>query len=266
MIVNFESMVKASDLKESDWRIDADIEAERKERLEDSLKTYVLRAKRRELGRWRMISPDTLKEFEKIESALDIVPTVRLEFDFVHGQFNQAANGSGISPGSIGLPDRIIAGQMIGDDDLNQVLIHELLAYQMGYVTQEQLESLIGSEFTASFAPDGQKNELAKLLKALDSGNLDGLLKNQTDLLAAVRGLVGDTDLGSLTNTQKRSIRSVLKTMVPQSSEEPANVQRTFTIKGIYHNMGDTDLFSVFKRFTFDPCLLYTSPSPRDRG
>ena len=253
VIVNFESMVKASDLKESDWRIDADIEAERKERLEDSLKTYVLRAKRRELGRWRMISPDTLKEFEKIESALDVVPTVRLEFDFVHGQFNQAANGSGISPGSIGLPDRIIAGQMIGDDDLNQVLIHELLAYQMGYVTQEQLESLIGSEFTASFAPDGQKNELAKLLKALDSGNLDGLLKNQTDLLAAVRGLVGDTDLGSLTNTQKRSIRSVLKTMVPQSSEEPANVQRTFTIKGIYHNMGDTDLFSVFKRFTFDP-------------
>ena len=253
VMVNFESMVKESDLDESDWQIDADIDSERKERLEEAMKRHLLGAKRRKLGRWRMIDPEALKKFEGIEHALDIVPTVRLSFDFAHGQFNQTASGSGISPNAFGLPDRIIAGEMIGDDDLDQVLIHELLAYQMGYVTQEQLDSLIGSEITAVFAPDRQENEISKLLKDLESGNVAALLEEKSELLSTVQALVGDADLQSLSNTQKRLIRSSLKSMVPESTEEPVNIERTFTIKGVYHNIGDTDLFSVFKRFSFDP-------------
>ena len=253
VIANYESLVKESDIEESEWRIDADIEPERTERLEKALKNHVLRAKRRKVGQWRLIDSEALKKFEGIESALDVVPAVRLNFDFVHGQFNQTANGSGISPNAFGLPERIVAGEMIGEDDLDQVLIHELLAYQMGFVTQEELDSLIGSEITAVFAADRKKNELSNLLSALENGDLAGLLEEQTELLSAVKGLVGDTDLRTLTNTQKRLIRSSLKTMVPQTTKEPADIERTFKIKGVYHNIGDTDLFSIFKRFALDP-------------
>lgn len=253
VIANYESLVQESDLEESDWRIDADIGPERTERLEVALKNHLLRAKRRKLGRWRLINSEALEKFEKVEHALDVVPAVRLNFDFIHGEFNQAANGSGVSPNTLGLPDRIIAGEMIGDDDLDQVLIHELLAYQMGFATQEELDSLIGSEITTVFAADREENELSNLLGALDSGNLGGLLKEQTELLSAVQALVGDTDLRTLTNAQKRLIRSSLKSLVPQTTKEPANIERTFKIKGVYHNMGDTDLFSIFKKFALDP-------------
>ena len=253
VMVNFESMVKKSDLAESEWRIDADIEPERKERLEDALKSHLLRAKRKKLGRWRMIDAEALQKFGGIEHALDIVPTVQLSFDFVHGQFNQTANGSGISPNAFGLPDRIIAGEMIGDDDLDQILIHELLAYQMGYVTAEQLDSLIGSEITAIFSADREANEISKLLKAIESGNLATLLEEKSELLSAVQALVGDADLSSLNSTQKSLIRSSLKSLVPESTKEPSNIERTFTIKGVYHNIGDTDLFSVFKKLTLNP-------------
>ena len=254
VMVNYDSLVQESDLEESEWRIDADIGLERKERLESAMKNHLLRAKRHQLGHWRLIDPEALKKFEGIESTLDVVPTVRLNFDLAQGEFEQNAFGSGISPVALGLPERIIAGEMIGDDDLDQVLIHELLAYQMCFVTQEQLDSLIGSQITTVFAAKKKQSELTKLMNALERGDFAGLLEEQTELLGAVQAIVGDVDLNTLTNSQKRMIRSSLKSMVPQTTEkEPESIERTFTIKGIYHSVGDTDLFAVFKKFTLDP-------------
>jgi len=51
LVVNFDSMVRESDLDQSEWEIEADISQQRIERLQTALKSHILLAKRRELGR-----------------------------------------------------------------------------------------------------------------------------------------------------------------------------------------------------------------------
>jgi len=217
------------------------------------MKRYLMEDKRRKHGRWRLIDQETLKDFEEIESAQDVVPAIGLSFDFVWNDFSQTTRASGISPIALGLPERIIAGEMIGDDDLDGVLIHEFLAYQMGFATQSELDSLIGSEITAVFENRKNESELAVLLRALENGDLHTALEEQKELLTAVKAVVGEADLRSLTDTQKRLVRSSLKAVVPTASENTTDIARTFKIKGVYHSMGETDLFSIFKRFMLDP-------------
>lgn len=252
VIVNYDSLVRESDLDESQWRIDVELDQERKDRLETALKNYVLQVKRQELGRWRLIDVEALEKLESIENTKDVVPAVRLNFDLIQGEFNQSAVGSGVSPKVFGLPDRIIAGEMIGEHDLEHVLIHELLAFQMGFVTQAELDSLIGSEITTVFTSDGSNKELAKLLSSLEKGNLEQVLSRQPELLAAIKATVGGVELGSLTDVQKKLVRSGLKAMIQEGPGKARTIERTFKIKGVYHSMGESDLFSVFKKFTFD--------------
>ena len=252
LIVNFESMVRESDLEESEWRIEADISEQRIERLETALKSHILIAKRRELGRWRLIDLETLKTLEAIEAAQDVVPSVRLNFDFVKDEFSQTTSGSGVSPSVLGFPERIVAGEMIGEDDRDQVLIHELLAYQMGFATQAELDSLIGTEITTVFAADEDNTELSTLLRSLDTGNIGKVLEDQSELLSAIKAIVGNVDLSALTDQQKKLIRKNLKTMMEEEPADQEPIKQTFKIKGVYHSLGETDLFSIFKGFTFN--------------
>ena len=195
---------------------------------------------------------DRLKTLEAIDIAQDVVPSVRLNFDFVKDEFSQTVSGSGVSPGVLGLPERIIAGEMIGEEDLEQVLIHELLAYQMGFVTQKELDSLIGTEITTVFEPSEGNAELSSLLSSLESGDIGSVLDEQSELLSAIKSLVGDVDLSALTDEQKKLIRTSLKTMMEEAPSDSEPIERTFTIKGVYYSLGETDLFSLFKKLTFD--------------
>jgi len=211
LVVSFDSIVRASDLEQSEWKVEADISQQRIERLQAALKSHILVAKRRELGRWRLIDLETLETLEQVEAVQDVVPAVRLNFDFVKDEFVQIASGLGVSPDVLGLPDRIIAGEMIGEDDFDQVLIHELLAYQMGFATPAELDSLIGTEITTVFAADENKPELSTLLRSLETGNIGRVLEDQSELLSAITAIVGDVDLSALTEQQKKLIRKSLK-------------------------------------------------------
>jgi len=250
--------VNENDLDESEWRITEPMSDERRTRMEESLKDFLLEEKQRKDGRFVHIEPATLEKFEAIENALDVVPRVWMSFQLGFGDFRQAGTGEGVSPDSDGIGQRIVAGEMIGDDDLDGVLVHELLAYQMGYVSQEELESLVGQEVTTVFQVRSKSNEVAGTLAWEEGADYLTLFEKQAKLLGAIKKLVGDIDMSTLTPEQKKLIRSTFEDELKEAkeaaseSELPGRVEKRFKIKGIYHSQGQVDFFGFLQRFSFN--------------
>ena len=249
------SQISESDLDESDWAIKEPMSESRRTRMEETRKQHALNEKRRRFGRFRNIDIETLRRFESIANTHDVVPLMRLRFEFSYREFNQVVIGEGVSPLEVGLPDRIVAGNMLGPNDLDGVLIHELLAYQMGFVTQSDLDSLIGAEITAKFHSKGQVNDFSLLLTAMAGGNSSQLMQHQAEFLTAMKTLVGDVDESSLTEDQKNLIRSIFRNVVEQDAkqfpEQERSVSRKFKIKGVYFSSKNTDIMRYLQRFTF---------------
>ena len=231
-------------LEESDWKITAPMTDRRRIRMENALKEYLLDELNRKSGRFHRINRETIKKIEAVEHTTDVIPRVSLRFKLQQDDFSTQTYVEGVSPGSVGLKERIVAGQMLQPGDTQCVLVHELLAFQMGFTSTDDLKQLVGKTIDVTFAQSSQGNKLAALLSAKSSGS------EKKEILQALGAMVENLGLSNLTQEQQRVLLDRLKPAVDQG-DEAQTVKRNFVIKGVYHSLED-DLFSIFDQFTFD--------------
>ena len=246
VIVRRGQTVDETMLDESEWRVSQPMSDRRRNRLEESVKESLLRDLRAKKGRYTKIDAAALEKFEAIEHARDAVPHVWLRFQMKLDDFSRFSNAEAVSPNAVGLDERLVAGEMIEQSDTDHVLLHELLAHEMGYTTKEELNQLVGRDIDVTFEQQGRGNDLASLLMPGKDG-----LQGKQDMLGALGAMVENLDLSNLTEEQKKLIRSKLNPAVKQQTTGALQVNRKFVVKGIYHSL-EEDLFSIFQQFTFD--------------
>ncbi len=247
------SKVSEEDLDQSRWKISQPMSAARRERMEESLKKFLLEEKRKTDGRYRQINQETLKQFGELHNVIEVVPQLRVNFKLSMGEFDQTIYGEGVSPKVSGLNERIVSGEMLTASDRNGILIHELMAYRMGCVTQQELDALVGTEVVCSFKTSGKPNQLASALTAIEGGDLQKLVSQNPLILGFIKQLGGNVDnLRSLTDEQKQLLRKSIGSLGESDSPQPPVVERRFKIKGVYHSIAEDNLFDLFSQLRFD--------------
>ena len=111
--------------------VDGEMSEARRKRIQKRLQKQRDRERRR--GRRVYVKPDFLAELEKDPNVVEVVPETTFACKISVG--GQASNGTaaGVAIQNPSLRERILFGRMLDEDDTDSVLIHEFLAYQLGF-------------------------------------------------------------------------------------------------------------------------------------
>jgi len=248
----FANYERAAEPTEAEWTITGDMSDERRQRMEQALKQSLI-DKRNYSSDYKMLDTEALTRIEEFENVKAVVPNVTLWFRLRNDDFSQMLSGQAASPLSIDLSKRLLAGDILQSDDAEGVLIHELLAYKMGYVTDEEVKRLVGKEITAEFRGGGRGfRGLAYAINSKDDWDSEQRFDDETKLLGAMKKLIGDVDLSTLTDEQKELIRSLFSNS--QKDERPPEALhiRNFKISGVFYG-SKKNPFDLFRNYFGEP-------------
>lgn len=136
---------------------------------------------------------------------------------------------------------RLIAGQYLQPDDVEGVLLGEFAAYRLGYVSDTQVEELVGKQLTLQIRVGEPR---ISQLKRLMESDLASLTKSGASL-SAMRRLVQAVDMTSLNDRDKELLRSVFSEET-KSTSSTEFVAEEFTIRGIVRDAEDGEGMSLF--------------------
>ncbi len=222
--------------------VEGEMSDERRERIREVL-----------VNQWKMeqsgvqdwqISLAEIEELKQVPHVVRVVPNGFLDARLNNPQDNTEMEISlaGVDAASRVITERVIAGSMLDENARDQVLVSEVLAYQLGFRSDSELHELVGRELTITYQVGGQKySRIYENLKFLSQQ--DGpSLADQAAFAVTFSQLLDDLDKTSLTEEQKEMIRRVTQpdrgnNGAPAQKDEPAiEVQRTFQVCGIVNS------------------------------
>ena len=141
--------------------------------------------------RVRALDAASLAELEKIPHVEVARPIVLERYRMTAGDRETEATATlGVDVARDRYADRVIAGRYFSTPTADEALIHEYLAYQWGYVSAEQLQSLVGTEL---------------VLEPIQNRGGGGFLS--PDLMAEVLGRI---DLSVLTEEERKAFPKIV--------------------------------------------------------
>jgi putative ABC transport system permease protein len=139
----------------------------------------------------------------------------------------------GIDVGKRRYADRLIAGRYVAGPDEPEVLLHEVLAYRWGYVTEADVQRLLGRRLTLTAV----ENRPRGMFAGLD-----------------VEGLLQGLDLSALSESERAALPGHVAKLATAfaggtngGATPPAPASRTFTVVGIVREMEAGDRFHVIE-------------------
>ncbi|MCA9125516.1 MAG: ABC transporter permease [Planctomycetales bacterium] len=237
--------------------VTAEMSEERRERIVFQLEQK-WRAENRQPGAWE-ITPQQIKELSALPHVLSVVPGVNVpcvvsigleeEASAEQGETPKVSNGiTGIDLGSSLSAGRVIAGDMLGSDSSNEVLLHEFVAYQLGYQSDPQLKQLLGKQLHVEYQP--RRGSLANIFNMLveEWGQLSVQeLGQQMSFMDALHQLINELDSTSLTSNQKQLLRQLFPKGELGTPAQLQPIQRSFRIRGIVRDGNDDSLARLFR-------------------
>lgn len=149
------------------------------------------------------------------------------------------------SPLDSGLRDRLVAGRMVGADATDEVLVHEGLAYRLGFESDKELEQLIGQVLGGGFAGPAQAAEPAI------PGLLDQVAENPAAWLKVMDQLVSGSNLDSLDPQSRKLIAAYRESRKTKLDEGPAgSFEVEWRIVGVFRQRDEQDVENVLDRFS----------------
>lgn len=175
---------------------------------------------------------ETLEGLAAIEHVERVAPIVLERYDVTLDDIEQAATTTiGVDVGRRRYEGRVVAGTYFSARDAKEVLLHEFLAYRWGFVTAEELDSLIGR--TIVLKPMGGESRG------------DGL----------EAGMIGQAlsrlDLSALTDEEREALPRIAqklgRSFLQGAARPAANVAFELKIVGVLREMESTDPFHVIE-------------------
>ena len=215
---------------------------DRRERLQKRLRRRWLNKNARQTG-FDLNTVEEIRAFEHVEYVA-VQKRVNLTIKLGKKRTRGSVNGIvGSEPSAI---ERLIAGEMVKENDADGILLTEFTAFDLGYQTDEQLQSLIGREVEMNLILDhGEMTFLAGLAVRASSGDI-----NQSEtMIGAFSKLMKDLDSTRLSENEKKLLRKVFKNANTFDPSEKIVFRRKMKIRGIVSQSKRRDLLYLLRMF-----------------
>lgn len=240
-----------SQLDESLWKVSETVEPDRRERLEKRLKAYHGQRSQQRGRSYQAIDQERLQRLKQIPGVTSVVPSVGIRFGLKRKAFHHILYGNAISPHAVDLEERIVAGDIPGRSK-NEIMLHEIIAYEMGYHTLKELESLIGQTVTLQFHGGSNGGVYFNFDK---KGTIEEIFQQQLQANAGLAKLIENADSNLITEEQRKLLQSFIAPSKSESTDEAPVVEITeqFTVAGVYRSSETQSAYDLFSRLMDKP-------------
>ena len=249
--------------------VEGEMDDERRERIRNRL---VQKWKNDNVERTRFtITREMIEEFEALDHVSAVVPnlyvpcSIRLHDEVEGTVVTHRSSEESVDAVSEELDDRIMAGltaagppspsmqrsllcgELIKEDDRTGVLVHEFLAYQLGFQSDAEIRELPGQRLTIEWRIEGRIASMYHMFAERMQKITPEYLAKQMEFLQAFGRLMGDLDKTTLTDDQKKLLRGLItEQMESRRDKDDLIVEKTFTIRGVYRAGANQSLSRVF--------------------
>lgn len=239
-----------SQLDESLWKVTDSVEPERKERLEKTLKQYH-GSRLNMTGRsYQPIDLAALQELKQIPNVSKVVPSMNVQFGLRHNQFDHILNGGAVSTLASDFEDRILVGELPGETK-SAILLHEVVACEMGYRSMEELQSLVGQTVALRFRGESGSRVYLDLG---EESSIEESLKQQLLANSAIQKLIQNAGADLLTDQQKVLLQAAFPgSNAEADNEPPIEFNEDFQVTGIYYDGDKNSVFDLFRQLKVIP-------------
>ena len=143
------------------------------------------------------------------------------------------------------LKDRLIAGEFFAKGSLDGVLIHEMLAYELGVRSDEQLQDLIGKRLQVRLESNPVNfSQVKALMYQLSANQLQEIAK-----------LLRSISEGRIVTEVDPELREVLSAFMRRGEEAGSaaaprrTITREFVVRGVFRNPDSSDPISILTRY-----------------
>ena len=186
------------------------------------------------IGRRSQVLDDrSLADLARLPHVAAVAPVVLERYRVVLGERSiELAPTLGVDVARRRYADRVIAGRYLSAPDAPEVLLHEVLAYRWGCVTEEQLAGLLGRPLTLT------------LVENRPGGMLSGI-----DPLRLLDGL----DLSALSEPERAALPGIVAKLAQtlqgaRSARAPGQpISRVVTVVGVVRELEPGDRLSVIE-------------------
>ena len=215
---------------------------ERRQRLQERLRRKWLNKNARRKG----FDQKTIEEIRELEHIEHVVVHDRIHFSMRLDKKTIMGSVDSVVAQEPKTLQRVIAGQSIDPDDDEGILLSEYTAYDFGFRTDVQLESLIGREIEVSMVLGADEFAyLAGLASEFGDAN------KSTMIIDAFRKMIKELDSTKLSNEEKKAIRQAFKNINTKKPTRKIVFRRKLVIRGI-----------VFRRATKEFVFRFSGSLP----
>ena len=204
------------------------------------------------------IPKTALEELKKTKQVVDVLPNMRMQCEIQIGDSNNGAMIEGASFFDREIKKRMVAGDFLNKTDRDGILIHEYLAFKMGFETERQLQQLVGKTVQIRF------RQLRNAFSLLGDDFFQLSFSEQAKILSVMEQLLTGASLSSIDvaslelakkyATERRKKMAGKQTKGQTSSDATADsitslTKRSFKIVGVFRNRDQEDPRIVLNRY-----------------
>lgn len=227
---------------EDQVKVDGDMSDRRRTRIR-----RILEDKWREENqpRWYSIPIEVFDELRKIEHVVEVKPNYSASCDVVLGNDRERIFTRTYSNLDANLRSRILFGKDLSQQDQNEVLVHEGLAYELGYRSDKQLQELIGKEVILQFPVN------ANMFSLLGEEFFLQSVEQQTKWFEIIEKLLAGHNPADFSSEDKKRIQQFLSKRSGNNDQNKTKlVSMRFKVGAVFRHRDDEDIENVLERFT----------------
>ena len=223
-------------------KVEGEMSERRRKRLRDLLENNW---REENQPRWYWIPPGLVEKIRKLPHVVEVSPKFSINCDIEIDGTLQKTFARSCSSLNLSLRQRMIAGEMIGDDNSKQILIHEGLAYKLGFRSDSDLEELIGKTVVLKFPVNAGTANLFGAKFFSES------VEKRIQWFKVLEHLLSGKSVLTLGKEEQDLIKQFLKQQEKPSASPKFQVLKIeFEVAGVFRRRDDQDIQNVLERFT----------------
>ncbi len=150
-------------------------------------------------------------------------------------------------PPSGSMKRSLLAGTVLEDNDFTGMLIHEFMAYKLGFRSDDELEQLVGRVIEIEWRIEGKAASVFHSLMGFARQISPEYQNQQMQFMTAFQQLMNDLDRTSLTNDQKQLLRDAIASQTQDSRKvQDVIVRQKFVVRGVYRPGAGESMSQLF--------------------
>lgn len=203
-----------------------------------------------------LIRNSTLDELRKFTGVIDVAPRYHFRCDVLSNHQVQLGVARSCSLYNSDLRNRMIAGQCLSQDSVDQVLLHEGIAYELGFRSDVELENLIGQTVEVHFK---SKDNFYSIFG--DEFFLNSVQK-QAQWFRIIEHFLAGKSLSDLDPASQQLVRDFARSRQQRAQPQATQlIKKEFIVCGVFRRSDQQDVSNILSQYTggYGDLLLHYS-------